>query len=71
MIDIARLIQRFNSVHPLSLDRARCHDVDSQTLPANAIHSREDAPVLKANAGLRRSDLDLAKRQDQALKLPV
>jgi len=71
MIDIASLNQRFNSVHPLALDRARCHDVDSQMLPANMIHSREDAPVLKAYAGLCRSDLDHAKRQDHALKLPV
>jgi hypothetical protein len=45
--------------------------VDTQVLPANAIHSREDAPVLKTNASLCRSDLDLAKRKDQALKLPV
>jgi hypothetical protein len=41
MIDMASLIYRFNFVHPLALDRARCHDVDSQVLSANAIHSRE------------------------------
>ena len=71
MIDKASLIQRFNSVHPLALDRARCHDVDSQVLSANAIHSREDAPVLKANAPLRRCYHNLVNRQHKPLELPV